>query len=118
MADSSFTDPQSVEHLFNLGTEGNRITAIALMQTDPALASARVASDALENPRSAFEQYHALRLVEAIAARQPESADAGQLRVIVDRLLRSGRFGAQNSDRCNLAARILSMIPSPETNPE
>ena len=57
--------PDAVEQLFRTGRDGNRILAIVMMQTDPRLASPLVLAEAIGVPRSAFEQYHALRAAEA-----------------------------------------------------
>jgi hypothetical protein len=111
MAKSDFGDPGSVERLFDSDTDGNRIAAIALMQANLSLASAAVTVRAIERPRSNFEQYHALRVAEAIVARDPRAEEAHQLSAVVDRTLQSGLLGPKGSDRRALAARILAMTP-------
>jgi hypothetical protein len=111
---SSFAEPRAVEQLFDSGKEGNRIIAIAMMQANPALWSVRVAAEAIEKPKSAFEQYHALRAAQTLVAEHPDSASSIQLRDVIYRGLKGGQFGAQKSARCNLAVHILSMIPASE----
>jgi hypothetical protein len=111
MAPSDFADPGSVSRLFDSGTDGNRIAAIALMQANPALASTRITLAAIRNPRSNFEQYHALRVAEAVVARDPEGPDACELLAAVAQALHNRQLGSADSDRNALARRILAMAP-------
>lgn len=55
-------DPSDVWEWFSNGDAGGRITAIGLMHGDPKLRDVFVALDAIENSRSAFEQFHGMRL--------------------------------------------------------
>ena len=101
----------AVEALYDVGEEGSRVMALAMMAAVPSLATHRVTQEAVASPRSAFEQYHALRVAEALAVDRPhDPRTAAMAKVIRDELTR-GAFGAERSDRANLAERVLSMIP-------
>ena len=50
------------------GSEAERITALAMMQAQPALREWDVVLAAIKDPRSAFEQYHAMRLAKQMLA--------------------------------------------------
>lgn len=99
--------PDSVEQLFHSGSDGDRITALGLMQGNTDLANTEVVIDAISRSRSAFEQYHALLVAEALVAQDPTSPDASKLRATVEQAVRSGRFGP-GSDRSVVANRILA----------
>lgn len=58
---------QDVQGMFELGTPGDRVMALALMEGDTALAHIPSIMDAIQNSRSAFEQYYALRLAKALS---------------------------------------------------
>jgi hypothetical protein len=109
MARSDFADPTSVERLFDSDTDGNRIAAIALMQGNLSLASATITIRAIERPRSSFEQYHALRVAEAMVARDSATPEAHELSAAVSQMLQDEQLGPKGSDRRTLAARILAM---------
>jgi hypothetical protein len=57
-------DPAEVRRLFDTGTDGNRMFALGLMEEDESLRDFDVSLEAIEHSRSAFEQFHALRLAE------------------------------------------------------
>lgn len=105
--------PEDVRRLFEEGSDGNRVAALVLMETDPRLAVMASIEDAITNPRSAFEQYHALRASEA-AASTSEPQQMAQLRTTIQHALEAGRFGAMDSDRCRVAQRVLEIIPADE----
>jgi len=106
--------PGDVDRLFRTGTEGNRISALAIIQAKPSLADVALINDAVATPRSAFEQYQALRAAEAAAARGLSEDNARSLRTTVGKALFGGDLGAVDSDRCRVAERVLAMLPPPE----
>lgn len=55
--------PQDVARMLRDGSDGQRVTALGLMQGAPNVANLDLALDVLEHPRSPFEQYHALVLL-------------------------------------------------------
>ena len=50
------------------GSDEERITALAMMQAQPALREWDAVLAAIKDPRSAFEQYHAMRLAKQMLA--------------------------------------------------
>ncbi|WP_394822262.1 P-loop NTPase fold protein [Pendulispora albinea] len=55
--------PETIEELFSTEKEGNRIAALALCQSKQPPLSWTIALRVLDSPRSAFEDYQALRLL-------------------------------------------------------
>ncbi|MFJ9445255.1 hypothetical protein ACIRRH_25805 [Kitasatospora sp. NPDC101235] len=106
-----------VRALFADGSEGRRIQALALMQGDPALADLSSVLDAIEHPRSGFEQYHALLAARGLLSRLP-AAGAQRLRDAVARQLVDPRGIPYGSDRSWLAEKILSRLPAAAVLPE
>lgn len=101
-----------VRALFADGSEDRRLQALALMQGDPALADLSSLVDAIEQPRSGFEQYHALLAARGLLSRLP-AGQAERLREAV-----AGRLLARDgipygSDRSWLAEKILSRLDTP-----
>ncbi|MFF7453443.1 hypothetical protein [Kitasatospora sp. NPDC008115] len=106
-----------VRELFADGSEGRRIQALALMQGDPALADLASVLEAIEHPRSGFEQYHALLAARGLMSRLPAD-EARRLRDAV-----AGRLMAPDgipfgSDRSWLAEKILSGLDTPAFLPQ
>nr|BFD92645.1 hypothetical protein KitaXyl93_40050 [Kitasatospora sp. Xyl93] len=101
-----------VRDLFADGSEGRRIQALALMQGDPALADLSSVLDAIERPRSDFEQYHALLAARGLLSRLP-AAEAQRVRDAVATQLVDPRGIPYGSDRSWLAEKILSRIQAP-----
>lgn len=102
---------EQVRQLFAEGSEGRRIQALALMQGDPALADLPSVLDAIEHPRSDFEQYHALLAARGLLSRLPW-ADARRLRDAVAGRLMAPEGIPYGSDRSWLAEKILSQLPA------
>ncbi|MEU1421537.1 hypothetical protein [Kitasatospora sp. NPDC005751] len=105
-----------VRELFADGADDRRIQALALMQGDPALADLTSVLEAIEHPRSGFEQYHALLAARGLLSWLP-AAQAQRLRDAV-----AGRLVAPDgipygSDRSWLAEKILSRLESPAPLP-
>lgn len=72
LAEDTEFDPVDVWTWFGDGDEDARVIALGLMQGDERLRDFFCAFDAIENPRSPFEQYHALLVV----AEMVEGGDA------------------------------------------
>ncbi|MGA5817334.1 hypothetical protein ACPC54_05675 [Kitasatospora sp. NPDC094028] len=98
-----------VRDLFADGSEGRRIQALALMQGDPALADLTSLLDAIEHPRSDFEQYHALLAARGLLSRLPAD-EARRLRDAVAGRLMDPAGIPYGSDRSWLAEKILSRL--------
>ncbi|MBP0451857.1 hypothetical protein J5Y04_20255 [Kitasatospora sp. RG8] len=103
---------QQVRELFADGSEGRRIQALALMQGDPSLADLSSLLDAIEQPRSGFEQYHALLAARGLLSRLP-AAEAQRLREAVAGRLMAPDGIPYGSDRSWLAEKILSRLEAP-----
>ncbi|MFD7901761.1 hypothetical protein ACFV4G_05905 [Kitasatospora sp. NPDC059747] len=98
-----------VRDLYADGSEGRRIQALALMQGDPALADLSSVLDAIERPRSGFEQYHALLAARGLLSGLPD-AEAQRLRDAVAGQLMLPDGIPYGSDRSWLAEKILSRL--------
>ncbi|MFF0416085.1 hypothetical protein ACFYUY_37345 [Kitasatospora sp. NPDC004745] len=105
---SALTSDQ-VRDLYADGSEGRRIQALALMQGDPSLAHLPSVLDAIERPRSGFEQYHALLAARGLLSRLP-GPEAQRLRDAVAGQLMLPDGIPYGSDRSWLAEKILSRL--------
>ncbi|MFD0276244.1 hypothetical protein ACFVHB_20405 [Kitasatospora sp. NPDC127111] len=106
-----------VRELFADGSEGRRIQALALMQGDPALADLASVVEAIEHPRSGFEQYHALLAARGLLSRLP-AAEAQRLRQSVAGRLMAPDGIPYGSDRSWLAEKILSRLDATAVPPQ
>ncbi|MFE6871696.1 hypothetical protein ACFVFS_34775 [Kitasatospora sp. NPDC057692] len=113
---SALTSAQ-VRELFADGSEGRRIQALALMQGDPALADLPSVLEAIEHPRSGFEQYHALLAARGLMSRLP-AEEARRLRDAVAGRLMAPDGIPYGSDRSWLAEKILSGLDAPAFLPQ
>jgi hypothetical protein len=100
-------DPVEVRRWLREGTDEERVTALAMMQSKAELRDFDGAVAALADPRSAFEQYHAMVLAELMV----DSLDAAQRSILAEALrsVRNLRFGA-GTDRWRLSERILRRL--------
>lgn len=101
-------DPAVVWDWFDRGNPEARITAIGLMHGDRDLRDLFVALSAIEDSRSAFEQFHGLRLACEML---PDLSDLEKewVRDSVLEARESGRFGP-GSDRWQMSDVILSHV--------
>jgi hypothetical protein len=104
-------EPVDVATWFDQGTAEARITALGLMQGNPDVRDFEAALDAIEDPHSAFEQYHGLKLAEMMIPDLTRGQQA-QLAHIVKRCLRSFRV-RRDSDRRQCAEGILVALGAP-----
>jgi hypothetical protein len=101
-------DPAVVWDWFDRGKPEARITAIGLMHGDENLRDLFVALSAIEDSRSAFEQFHGLRLAwEMLPGLTDLEKDWLRQSVLAAR--ESGRFGPE-TDRWRLTDRMLSQL--------
>jgi len=110
-----------VENLFNSGTEGKRIAALALIQelrlTDKKAVS--IVNKAIGKSGSAFEQYQALRSADVIISDLKES---DQKKSILDTIMAQrsggrGKYIVQGTDRWILSEKILKKGGRIRTDP-
>jgi hypothetical protein len=93
---------------FEEGTPEARATALGLMQGNARLRDFEAAIDAIDESRSAFEQYHGLVLAEMMLSELTASQRA-QLAVVIQRALRSRRV-RRDSDRRITGERLLAAL--------
>ncbi|MFD7629912.1 hypothetical protein ACFV7Q_28485 [Streptomyces sp. NPDC059851] len=89
------------------GTDEQRITALAMMQARPELRNFEATLAAVTNPRTPFEQYHAMRL----ALQMIDELDTGQARRLAEAVeaQRGIRF-RRDPDRVRLREAILQRV--------
>lgn len=109
--DTTILTAADVADIFAGDTDGDRITALAFIESSPALASAEILVDAITESRSHFEQYHALVAAEAALDHLRPEAQA-QIRTAVESVL-AGPLGERHSDRRKVARRILERLEDP-----
>jgi hypothetical protein len=114
---SAFPTPEVVRELFASGKEGNRVLAIVMMHVAPELASSDAIAEAITAPRTAFEQYHALVAAEALANFSPSPVGLDDVRRAVEAALATGRLDAWDSDRGQVARRVLSKLSQDQQLP-
>lgn len=98
------TTTEEVEALFR-GDEGRRIVALALLLSHTMRPPIEVIAEAIEQPRSAFEQWLGLRVVASIID-EVSHAHADRLRTAVERRRRT----TPDQDRDKLAASLLERL--------
>lgn len=105
-AEQSF-EPEVVRRWLREGTDEERITALAMMQSKDELRDFDGVVSAIEHSRSAFEQFHAMKLAASMVA----GLDAEQLRKLTDAVQaqRDWRFRV-DSDRWRLSEEILGRV--------
>ncbi|MHB8242033.1 MAG: hypothetical protein ACYDHN_08585 [Solirubrobacteraceae bacterium] len=101
-------EPADVSRWFAEGTPEARITALGLMQGSPRLRDLEAALDAIEAPKSPFEQYHGLRLAE-MAIPELTVGQRAQLGAVVEGALHGFRV-RRDSDRFGCGTRILDAL--------
>lgn len=97
-----------VARIFDTGTDGNRIAALALIERSPRLATGSVLVDGILRSRSAFEQYHALVAAER-ALDHLAADDRSRVGEAVEAVL-AGPLGESSSDRRTVARRIAARL--------
>ncbi len=103
-------DAEIVGDLFKEGSEGSRVVALRLMQRDPAMAYVPGICEAINEPRSALEQWHGLSAAERAVAHGIPPAEEEKLRNVLHMALAEGRIRQEDSDRHSLAERILQLL--------
>lgn len=97
-----------VARIFATGTDGNRIVALALLESSPHLATADVLVEGIRDSRSTFEQYHALTATE-LALDHLSPQDRARVREAVEQVL-AGPLGERSSDRRTVARRLVQAL--------
>lgn len=103
------TSADTVRALFGEGSDGDRLTAIAIMQARPELADPKILKAAVVDARSAHEQYQALVAIEkVIDASTPEVPQRQELVAIVRDALGTSPGVSASTNRRAVAERIIS----------
>jgi hypothetical protein len=104
LAEEQTFDPAEVARWLRGGGEEERITALAMMQARPELRDYDAIRSAIKYPRSAFEQYHAMRT----ALEMVDDLEPGQRTRLAEtvRGVRNPRF-RRDSGRMRLGDEIL-----------
>ena len=98
-----------VAALFERGTEGLRIYALGLMQGNEILADFDTVMKAIEGSRSAFEQYHAIKLAQRMLPRL-NGIQKERLKLALLAQCRGGGWIKPGTDRWRLSRSILDAI--------
>ncbi|GAA3534539.1 hypothetical protein GCM10022222_17600 [Amycolatopsis ultiminotia] len=111
MAEFDFVSTEAVEELFRSGQDGNRITALGLMQANPELASVPLLTETIRRPRSSFEQWHALRISLEVVRRGSATAQHEDIRQAIALARANGTLGTRrDQSRVRLAQRIANAM--------
>jgi formylglycine-generating enzyme required for sulfatase activity len=94
------------EQLFNEGSDGARIAGIALARKEPQRGHCEMVLEGIARSRSAFEQFHSLRLCESIFGQLDATARARVLEAIRSQL--NVTIKADDAGRWALAHQILA----------
>lgn len=116
LASSTVWTPDQVRQLFTSGPDGNRLTALGLMQSDPKLVQFDLLAQAIVDRRSRFEQYHVLK-TGLDAFRGADIGETGAWRnfVVAVRSFLDGAAASElDGDRVQLARQIIDMMNRPE----
>ena len=93
---------------FASGSDGARLTAIALASLHPALEHLPMALDGIQNSRSAFEQFHALSLSAGLLGLLDASDEKRLLSVVEQQLQKT--ITSDDPSRWELAQNLLKQI--------
>ncbi|MEV6335873.1 hypothetical protein AB0M12_14300 [Nocardia vinacea] len=115
LAQTSRLDHDAAAKLFDQGGDGDRVIAIALMQGDSTLTDIERLAHAIDEPRSAFEQYHALFALR-LWLRTGAQLDAAQ-QTLLNRAL-ANRYISSGTDRYELARDIRALLAECERSPK
>jgi formylglycine-generating enzyme required for sulfatase activity len=99
------------EQLFIEGTDGSRIAGVALARVEPQRGHVEIVLEAIGHSRSAFEQFHALRLGESIFAQLDATAKERVQAVINGQL--HATITPRDPSRWMLAQQILGAVTRP-----
>lgn len=101
------TSADTVRALFGEGSDGDRLTAIAIMQARPELADPKTLTSAVVDARSAHEQYQALVAIEKVVDAASESPESEALVNVVREALHTDAGVSDSTNRRAVAERIV-----------
>ena len=103
MAPQLELDATDVARILREGSDGQRVTALGLMQSAPQVADLDLVLGVLAQPRSPFEQYHALRLLHQLFPTLPFEQQSR----VVAAVQAERRSMGRDASRTRLADQIL-----------
>lgn len=114
MAKLGFVSPEAIEQLFHSGQDGNRIMALGLMSGEPRFADTRIIVKVIRQPRSSFEQFHALRVCrDLVDGGHVSSGETAAIREAIAVAEANGSIGTPaDRSRVKLADHILQAMPA------
>jgi formylglycine-generating enzyme required for sulfatase activity len=101
------------QRLFNEGSDGARIAGVALARKDPQRGHVEMVLEGIAKSRSAFEQFHALRLCESIFSQLDATAKDRVQEAITSQL--TVTITPDDASRWMLAHQILSPTLKPSS---
>ncbi len=105
-----------VQMLWTSGEDGRRIVALAIVQTWPEFGTVLMLSNGIAEPRTPFEQFHALRAAEKLLD-QLDDEGREQLREAIKQAQLPDRAVQLKGDRQQLIRRLLvRLTPTTETD--
>lgn len=112
MAPAMPVHPDAVRALFWDGDDGQRVSALGLMQGRIDLADVGAVIEAIANSHSAFEQFHGLKLAMALATADGALDDGNRARLLdaVRQALEGPRQHLLDQERRELAGRIIAKL--------
>lgn len=104
--------PQELYGIFSRGSQASRIVALALAQVDPTSASLPMALEATSRPRSPWEQYLALLILEALVpSLTPGQRQEVRTAIEEQRGSRVGQYiTRENAGRWEVASRVIRKL--------
>lgn len=106
LAEEQRFEPAAVLRWLQEGTDGERVTALALMQARRELRDFDAVLAAIAHSHSAFEQYHSMRLA-LLMVDDLDAAQRSRLAEIITEQRSSRRWFDESSDRWPLSEEIL-----------
>jgi hypothetical protein len=111
LARSNGLPPNAIRELFDKNDRGSRVVALAWLTEKPNPGLVNLVLSGIQDSKSAFEQYQALRAAEVLVP-QLDGEDRKKLRTAIEDQMEPGRdkFITRDSDRWTLAENILRLL--------
>jgi hypothetical protein len=100
---------EAVRAIFNIGGDGERLYALALMQADPKTVDIESVLDSISNSHSAFEQYNAL-VTAQVGLDSFNEAETIRLATAIRRQMDPTGYISRSTDRQRVAEQIMRAI--------
>ncbi len=117
IAQFDFVSAEAASELFRSGQDGNRITALGLMLGDSRFTSIPIVTEVIRQPRSNFEQWHALRICLDVVEQENQLAQHEAIRAAISVAEANGSLGSgHDQSRIRLAKRVLDAMARRENS--